>query len=328
MAAFVFTCGDINGIGPEITYKILRNFSESSKDEFIFIVPAKVLSKLKKQFGILNYQLLKCPADKRKKKISVIDLGNYAAKPGAPTKESGEISFSAIKTSFALLKNELADAVITSPISKTALNLAGINFPGHTEMYAGWCGTKSFVMSFLSKKMNAALQTIHIPLKDVSKNITEKKIIEALNVLNKMLRIDLGINDPTIAVLGVNPHAGEGGVIGSEEEKIIKPAIEKIKNKVNVFGTFSPDAFFANRMEKKFDLVLGMYHDQILIPFKQMNFSGGVNYTAGLPIVRTSPDHGTAFDIAWKGIADESSMMEAFKCAKKIVNNRNKNNAG
>jgi len=142
-------------------------------------------------------------------------------------------------------------------------------------------------------------------------------------VLNKMLQVDLRIDSPTIAVLGVNPHAGEEGVIGSEEENIIKPAIEEIKNKFYVAGPFPPDAFFANRMEKKFDLVLGMYHDQILIPFKLLNFNSGVNFTAGLPIVRTSPDHGTAFDIAWKGIADESSMIQAYKYAKKIVQNRN-----
>ncbi|NCS88738.1 MAG: 4-hydroxythreonine-4-phosphate dehydrogenase PdxA [Ignavibacteria bacterium CG2_30_36_16] len=323
MAAFIFTCGDVNGIGPEITYKVLQKFSVRSNDEFIFIVPLRVLNKLSKQFGELDYQLLRNPDDKRKKKVSIIDLGNYPAKPGAPSKESGEISFSAIETSFAFLKKGYADAVITAPISKTAINLAGISFRGHTEMFAGWCGVKSYVMTFLSSKMNVALQTIHISLKEVSKSITEKSITQTLNVLNKMLQVDLRIDSPTIAVLGVNPHAGEEGVIGSEEENIIKPAIEEIKNKFYVAGPFPPDAFFANRMEKKFDLVLGMYHDQILIPFKLLNFNSGVNFTAGLPIVRTSPDHGTAFDIAWKGIADESSMIQAYKYAKKIVQNRN-----
>ncbi len=327
MATFVFTCGDINGIGPEIAYKALRRISPISNDKFIFVTPVKLLSKLKKLHGSIEYQLLKNPSDEQKKKISIIDLGNYSPESGIPTKQSGEIAFASIETSFALIKNGMANAVITAPISKTAINLAGINFPGHTEMYAEWCRTKNFVMTFLSKKMNAALQTIHIPLKEVANNITQKKLIATLTVLNNMLKYDLGIDSPLLGVLGLNPHAGEGGVIGKEEVTILKPAIEKVKNKINVSGPFSPDAFFANRLEKKYDLVLGMYHDQILIPFKQMNFSKGVNFTAGLPIVRTSPDHGTAFDIAWKGIADDSSMIEAFRYAKRIVNNRVKNNA-
>ncbi|MBZ0198532.1 MAG: 4-hydroxythreonine-4-phosphate dehydrogenase PdxA [Ignavibacteriaceae bacterium] len=327
MATFVFTCGDINGIGPEIAYKSFMRIAPLNHDKYIFIAPLKVVNRLQLLHGAIEYQLLKNHSEPLKKKLSIIDIGNISAEPGNPTKQSGEIAFRAIETSFALLKNGLADAVITAPISKTAINLAGINFPGHTEMYAEWCGVKNFVMTFLSKKMKAALQTIHIPLKDVAKKITQKKLTETLTVLNSMLQNDFGIKIPTIGVLGINPHAGEEGIIGKEEIEIIEPVIEKIKNKINVSGPFSPDAFFANGMEKNFNLVLGMYHDQVLIPFKQMNFGMGVNFTAGLPIVRTSPDHGTAFDIAWQGIADESSMLEALRYAKLIANNRIKKNA-
>lgn len=211
--------------------------------------------------------------------------------------------------------------MVTAPISKTAIKMAGINFPGHTEMLAEWCGSKDFVMTFLSKKMNGALVTIHEPLKNVTKLITSENLKSKINIIIKMLINDFKISLPKIAVLGLNPHAGESGIIGNEEEKIIIPLIKKYSN--NLFGPFSSDAFFANRLYKKYDLVIGMYHDQLLIPFKMLNFSSGVNYTAGLPIIRTSPDHGTAFDIAYKGIADSSSFIEAFFYAEKISSIKN-----
>jgi 4-hydroxy-L-threonine phosphate dehydrogenase PdxA len=175
-------------------------------------------------------------------------------------------------------------------------------------------------MMFLSCEMNAALVTIHEPIRKVPGLITQKLLKDKIGVVKKMLQSDLAFKDIRIAVLGLNPHAGESGNIGKEEGKIIKPVIDKLNY---CDGPFSPDAFFANRLYKNYDCIVGMYHDQLLIPFKMLNFSRGVNYTAGLPIVRTSPDHGTAFDIAGKGIADESSMLQAFRYADIIVNNRN-----
>jgi len=326
MNKFAFTCGDINGIGPEIAVKALNKLYKRKSTGLIFICPENVFRQTIKKTRIdFKYDII----DKKEltglQNVSVLNIDVADQTIGAPTKESGEASFRSIKTSFELANEKIVDGIITAPISKTALKLAGINFPGHTEMYAGWCRKNNFAMTFLSAKMNAALLTIHEPIKKVSRLITEDLIRSKFDLLLEMLRNDLKINSPRIAVLGLNPHAGENGYIGREEEEIIKPVIKLAKYSKNFFGTFSPDAFFANRLYSKYDLVLGMYHDQVLIPFKLLNFGNGVNYTAGLQIVRTSPDHGTAFDIAGKNKADESSILHAFYYAEKIVNNRKKN---
>ncbi len=173
--------------------------------------------------------------------------------------------------------------------------------------------------------MKAALLTIHQPIKKISRLLTEDLLSNKLDVLLNSLKSDFGIKTPKIALLGLNPHAGENGLIGDEEKKIIVPFMKKYSKRKHLFGPYSSDAFFGMKMYLNFDMVLGMYHDQILNPFKLLNFNRGVNFTAGLPIVRTSPDHGTAFDIAGKGIADESSMVEAYFYAKAILSNRNSN---
>ncbi|MGE5847821.1 MAG: 4-hydroxythreonine-4-phosphate dehydrogenase PdxA, partial [Ignavibacteria bacterium] len=228
----------------------------------------------------------------------------------------------AIQTAYELAKNKTIDGIITAPISKTALKMSGVNFPGHTEMLAQWCGQKNFVMMFLSKKMNAALLTIHEPVALAAKHISKELILKKMMVIEDALINDLKIRSPKIAVLGLNPHAGEAGLIGNEELEAIKPAMEEFKGDSIISGPYSPDAFFGSGMYKNFDLILGMYHDQALIPFKMLNFNTGVNYTAGLPVVRTSPDHGTAYGIAGKNSADPSSIIQAFYYAGKIVRNR------
>ncbi len=196
-------------------------------------------------------------------------------------------------------------------------------------MYAEWCNEKAkpgnyidYVMMFLSKKMNAALITIHNPVKNISSMLKKEILKKKLEVIINSLKNDLNIKVPSIAVLGLNPHAGENGLIGNEEIEIISPVIKTFQNSIEIQGPFVPDAFFANHSYKNFNIVVGMYHDQVLIPFKMINFSSGVNFTAGLPIVRTSPDHGTAFDIAGKNLADEFSILEAYHYAEKIVKNR------
>jgi 4-hydroxythreonine-4-phosphate dehydrogenase len=328
MKRFVFTCGDINGIGPEITIKAINKISSLHKaTKFILIIPENVFRAtsgfVKPRF---SYQLIKDPGciDSESHQVCIYATKSYKQNIGKPTLSSGEAANSALKKSFEFLKECRADAVITAPVSKTALKLAGINYPGQTEMYADWCGVSNFVMTFLSKPLKVALYSIHIPLKEVSKLLNLKALSAKLDTLISMLKIDLGINNPKIAVLGLNPHAGESGIIGSEEREIIEPFIKQKKYKGNVEGPFSSDAFFANRRFRDYDLVLGLYHDQVLIPFKYINAGKGVNYSAGLPIIRTSPDHGTAYDIAGKGIADESSMIEAFKYAEIILKNRKK----
>ncbi len=326
MNKFVFTCGDTNGIGPEIVIKLLNKIHNKKNNSYYFICPENVIqqefTKTKPKF---KYNIVNKFNEDYHDVVNIISLKNTRINKGKATKYSGEASFRAIKYSAELLINNKADAVITAPISKNAIHLAGYNFPGHTEMYAEWCGEKKFVMMFLSKKINAALLTIHEPISKIPLLITRKRIVDILTVVERSLKDDLLIDAPRIALLGLNPHAGEEGIIGIEEEKIIKPLLRENKRLKLVAGPFSPDAFFGNQMFKNYDVVIGMYHDQVLIPFKLMNFGKGVNFTAGLPIVRTSPDHGVAYDIAGKGMADESSILEAFYYAEKIVKNRRKN---
>jgi 4-hydroxythreonine-4-phosphate dehydrogenase len=325
MNKFAFTCGDINGIGPEIVIKALNKITSTSKDNFVFICPENVFIKnikiTKPSFEYFITDQIK----NSNKRVTVLDIGEYKCNFGTPTVYSGNAAFNAVQISFQLAYNKIVDAIVTAPLSKTAINLAGKHFPGHTEMYAEWSNVKNFVMMFLSKRMNAALATIHEPIINVPNLISLKNLKNKLNVIINSLVKDLGIKNPKIAVLGLNPHAGEEGLIGKEEQRILKPLLNLKEFSNYLSGPFSPDAFFANRLYKNYDLVLGMYHDQVLIPFKLINFGSGVNYTAGLPIIRTSPDHGTAFDIAGKCLANESSFLEAYKYAKKIVINRKKN---
>ncbi len=326
---YILTCGDINGIGPEIIIKALNRIAIKSNDYFTILCPGNAFYNaakiVKPRFKFSDY---KKDIDHLRYNILLVDIGNYKQTIGKPTKASGEAAFESIRTALMLCKVCYAGAVITAPISKTAIQMAGHDFPGHTEMFADWFKVKNYVMMFLSKKMNAALATIHEPIKKIPGLLTKKNISDRLDVVITSLKMDLKIPSPKIAVLGLNPHAGEKGLIGKEEINTIIPVIKDKKFSKYLSGPFSPDAFFANQMYKKFDLVFGMYHDQVLIPFKLMNFGAGVNFTAGLPIVRTSPDHGTAFDIAGKGIADESSFVAAFLYAKKILNNRKVNASG
>ncbi|HEX2867612.1 MAG TPA: 4-hydroxythreonine-4-phosphate dehydrogenase PdxA [Ignavibacteriales bacterium] len=328
MNKFVFTCGDINGIGPEIVQKALNRVSKLKGVKLYYLCPAEVFERISEKIAPqFDYEIINhLPGHKAEKnsRVCVINIktGKLKLETGRPTAVSGQVSFKAIRQSFEIASSGLCDAIVTAPISKEALGMAGIDFPGHTEMYAAWSGVKDYVMMFFSSKMKCALLTIHEPIKKVPKLITEKRIQSTLRAVVSSLRNDFNIQYPEVAVLGLNPHAGENGRIGSEEIDTIIPALKTSGFSEFLRGPFVPDAFFANKLYKKYDLVLGMYHDQVLIPFKLLNFSSGVNYTAGLPIVRTSPDHGTAFDIADRFIADEGSIMEAFHLAKKIAQNR------
>jgi 4-hydroxythreonine-4-phosphate dehydrogenase len=328
MKRIVFTCGDINGIGPEIALKTLNKISSRNKDaQFIFIIPENVFKKTSLLIRpLFKYQIVNDLGFKNNNPSQVIIFTTKSFKQniGKPTVASGEAAYLALKLSFELLRKDLADVVVTAPVSKTALKLAGVKYPGQTEMYADWCGVKNFVMTFLSQKLRVGLYSIHIPLKEVSNSLNNKVLSSKLDTIISMLKIDLGIKNPKIAILGLNPHAGESGIIGKEEKEIIEPIVKKKKFKELVRGPFSSDAFFANRRFENYDLVFGLYHDQILIPFKYINAGRGVNYSAGLPIIRTSPDHGVAYDISGKGIADESSMIEAVRYAEIILKNRRK----
>jgi len=328
MKRIVFTCGDINGIGPEIALKTINKITSKNKaTQVILIIPENVFTNasllIRPRF---SYQIAKDLTfdNFSSSQVVILTTKSFKQNIGKPTTSSGEAAYLALKLSFDLLNKKLADAVVTAPVSKTALKLAGVKYPGQTEMYADWCGVKNFVMTFLSKKLRVALYSIHIPLKKVSKSLNLKVLSAKIDAVISMLNIDLGINNPKIAILGLNPHAGESGIIGKEEKELIEPLIKNKNYRGILYGTFSSDAFFANRKFNNYDLIFGLYHDQVLIPFKFINAGKGVNYSAGLPIIRTSPDHGTAYDIAGKGIADESSMLEAYMYAKLILSNRKK----
>jgi 4-hydroxythreonine-4-phosphate dehydrogenase len=326
MNKFVFTCGDINGIGPEIVIKSLNQITRyKTPHKFYFICPSNIFQAatlhIKPTF---KYEIVNPKDEDSSAVVTVINSGMAKQSLGKPTITSGKASYKSLVLSYDLLIRGHADAVITAPISKTAIKMAGINFIGQTEMFAKWSNTKIYAMTFLSKKMCTALFTIHNPLQDIPKLLNFKKLDALAKVIISTLRIDLQVQNPKIAVLGLNPHAGENGIIGKEEIDIILPVIKKYEKSVSIEGPFSSDAFFGSKTYKNYDMIIGMYHDQVLIPFKLLNFGGGVNYTAGLPIIRTSPDHGVAYDIAGKFIADESSILQAFKYAKRIVNNRKK----
>ncbi|MFA6979442.1 MAG: 4-hydroxythreonine-4-phosphate dehydrogenase PdxA [Ignavibacteriaceae bacterium] len=320
-----FTCGDCNGIGPEIVIKTLSHFYKKNKHKLYFAVPKNIfeegLNLLQLDF---DYEVVKKLEQSSNKKnvISVINLGNNKTAFGKPTKTSGEIAYKSLQESFYAVEKKFADCIITAPISKEAFNKAGVEFPGHTELFASWTKSENVVMFFHSSKMKAALLTIHIPLKSVPFSLDSNLIRKKVDIILTTLKRDFNIEKPRIALLGLNPHAGENGLLGDEEKNIFSPFINDYKEYVR--GPFPADAFFGMHLYKQFDVVIGAYHDQVLIPFKMLSFSDGVNFTAGLPIVRTSPDHGTAFDIAGQGIADPSSIIHAAKLAIQICENRMK----
>ena len=327
MDRLVFTCGDVNGIGPEIVIKALNKISHKyKKSQHYFFIPENVFERIKR---IVKPNFDYILSDENSighsdSKVIIVLQQPVRLKIGEATKESGTASYKSLKASYSLLKKGIADAIITAPVSKTAFNYAGLKFPGQTELFAHWSETKNYLMTFLSRKLNVALFSIHVPLRRIS-GLLKKDILEGkLNLLYSTLKSDLGITEPKIAVLGLNPHAGEGGIIGKEEKEVIAPVINKVRRKYEIEGPFPADAFFGQRRYEEFNLTFGMYHDQVLIPFKHTNAGKGVNFTAGLPIIRTSPDHGVAYDIAWKGIADHSSLIEAVRYAGLIARNRKK----
>ncbi len=328
MDKFIFTCGDTNGIGPEISLKTIDEIYNPKKYKLILPIPLNIFEyyrdKIKFKFP---FDIVKKNSGREVKSdsVSIIDIGNVKIDIGKPTRFSGRAGYHSIMTAYKLLSSNIGSAMITAPISKFAWQKAGYNFPGHTELLAQLTGTKKYTMMFLSTKFKCALATIHTPIAKVPQLLTKTKLSDLIQLVAYTSLNDLKISLPKIAVLGLNPHAGENGKIGSDEIDKIIPSINKAKKQgIQVDGPCVPDAFFANKLFLKYDIVIGMYHDQLLIPFKMLNFNRGVNYTAGLPIVRTSPDHGTAYDIAGLMQADISSMVESFKWAKKIVKSRNK----
>ena len=327
MDNFIFTCGDINGIGPEISIKAFNKIYSEEKYNLTLIIPKNIFEYYKEQIPIeFPYEICNSVLDSKKVngKVSILDLGYAELNIGKITSASGLTSYNSILKGYELLQSKLGSAIITSPISKEAWQLGGVKYTGHTELLGDLTKVKKHSMMFLSNRFKAILTTIHIPINLISTNLTVEKIKNTILQAHTTLEYDLKLKNPRIAVLGFNPHAGENGQLGNEEIDVIIPAINKVKESgINVEGPFVPDAFFGSKNHNKFDITVGMYHAQVLIPFKLLNFNEGVNYTAGLPIIRTSPDHGTAFDIARKLIANPNSVIESFNWAREIVKNRN-----
>lgn len=321
------TMGDMNGIGPEIIVKALADPRITKNMVTVVYGSSKVLSFYKKHLkqDEISFNQIKSASQLHPRKINVINClnDNIEVKPGEINNEAGLGSFSALEKVTQDLKEGTLDAVVTAPINKKNIQNPDFNFAGHTEFFTHHFGEKESLMLLVNEDLRVGVVTGHIPLSLVSSQVTKEKIMQKLKILDNSLKKDFGIIRPRIAVLGLNPHAGEEGLLGSEENEIISPAIEEVKKKgLLAFGPYPSDGFFGMMQFKKFDAVLAMYHDQGLIPFKTMAFETGINYTAGLSIIRTSPDHGTAYNIAGKNLASESSFREAIFLAQDIIKNR------
>ncbi len=316
--------GDINGVGAEVTMKALMDNRLHKLITPVIYAHGKALTFYRKQMEMedFNFMQIRSIDEVHHKKINVINVVDECPEviPGVETQEAGKLALAALDKAITDLKLEKIDALVTAPLNKNNINSPENNFIGHTEYLTEAFGVKDSLMFMVAEDFRVGLVTGHVPLHEVAKRITPESIRTKLSIMLESLRSDFGINKPRIAVMGLNPHAGEDGLLGSEEEQIIKPTIREFKDQGHfVFGPYPADGFFGMMHQKKFDGILAMYHDQGLIPFKTLAFESGVNFTAGLPIVRTSPDHGTAYNIAGKNMADEGSMRAAIMQAYDII---------
>ncbi len=320
------TLGDTNGIGPEVTLKALADNRIMKLCKPVVYANSSLINKWKKLLNLdeFQWQVVDSPAHKPERKTLLITSydQDFELKQGQPTPESGLAAFKSLEKAVADLKSGQLDALVTGPISKANMPKDLFPYPGHTEYLEKELGGKA-LMLMVYEDLRIATATGHVALKDVPAKLNSELLHQKLQILEQTLKTDFKIAKPKIAVLGLNPHAGEDGKLGQEELEIIIPAIKewKSKNKL-VFGPYPADGFFGARQEKKFDAVLAMYHDQALIPFKALAFDGGVNYTAGLNMVRTSPDHGTAFALAGKNQANPDAFRNALFAALEIIQNR------
>jgi len=315
-----FTCGDLNGIGIELIVKTLSDNRILDMCVPVVFSSNKSINFYRKSMPDINfvYQAVKDFSRLNPKQVNILNCWEeeVAITPGILNEVGGKYALLSLQQGVAALKAGHIQGLVTAPIHKKNIQSEEFKHSGHTPYLKEEFNVPDVVMLMAAENIRVALVTEHVPIGNVKQYITKENILRKLQILNNSLQKDFSIVKPRIAVLGLNPHAGDEGLIGDEEETIIKPAIKEAKYKdVLAFGPYSADAFFARGSHQKFDAVLAMYHDQGLIPFKSLAIGEGVNYTAGLPMVRTSPDHGTAFDIAGKGKADPSSFMVAtFEC--------------
>ena len=330
------TCGDINGIGLELIIKTVGDARLLEICTPVIFANNKVLNFYRKGLPEINFNFstVKDATRINHKQVNLFNCweDEVAVTPGQLTAIGGKYAVQSLVIAAEALKDGKIDGLVTAPIHKKNTQSEEFNFTGHTPYLKNLFGVPDVGMFMVAENMRVALVTEHVAIKDIAPLITREAILSKLQIINNSLKKDFGIDKPKIAVLGLNPHAGDEGLVGSEEEEIIKPAVKDAKHKdIFCFGPYSADAFFARGQHEKFDAILAMYHDQGLIPFKSLATGEGVNYTAGLDGIRTSPDHGVAFDIAGKNKADEASFREAiFKCvdiinARKEYANQHKN---
>jgi len=321
------TCGDINGIGLEV---IIKTFADNRMLQCctpIIFCNAKAAIQYRKSIQLTDFGFhqIKHASEATNKNVNLLNVFDREVKldPGVSTIEAGELSLASINAAISDIKAGRIDAIVTAPINKANIQSPDFKFAGHTEYLAQQFEAKEHLMFLISDDLKIGTVTEHIPIKQVAAQLSLDKIISKAKLMVSSLQNDFGIRKPRIAILGLNPHAGDNGVIGDEEKNIIIPAIVKLKEQsILAFGPFGADGFFGSGVFAKYDAALSMYHDQGLIPFKTMAFENGVNYTAGLSIVRTSPDHGTAYDLAGKNTANESSFRHAVYAAIDILAER------
>lgn len=321
------THGDFNGIGYEV---ILKTFEDERMTELctpILFGSSRILNQYRKDLGLnTQYKVIEKVSDAEAGVLNVIDCitPDIKAQPGVASEDAGKAALESLKHAVDNVKAGLVDVLVTAPINKKNIQSESFKFPGHTEYLEATAGDGSKALMVLcTEDLRVALVTTHLPISEVASAISEEVILEKMRLFNNSLCRDFGIHHPRIAVLSLNPHVGEDGLLGTEEKDIIIPAIEKAKEeRIMIFGPYAADGFFGSGRFVKFDGVLAMYHDQGLAPFKVMAMDNGVNFTAGLPWVRTSPDHGTGYDICGRGEASPDSMRAAIYQAIDIFRNR------
>ena len=322
------TQGDSNGIGYEVIIKALAD--PRILDQFTPVIygSSKLFGFYRKtipEVEQMDTNAISSASEAHAKRINIVNClpDSTFAEPGQATPESAKSAIKSLETAIRELKEGKIDVLVTGPINKKAMSNECFGFPGHTEFIQNSFGVKDVTMLMVSHRLKLGVVTGHIPLKDVASQITEEKILSKLRLMNEALKKDFVVDQPRIAVLSLNPHSGDGGLLGTEEQDIIIPAIRKATEEgILAFGPFSPDGYFGLSHYENFDATLAMYHDQGLSPFKALSFEDGVNYTAGLPVIRTSPDHGTAFEMAGRDEADPRSMRAAIFTAIDIYRNR------
>jgi 4-hydroxythreonine-4-phosphate dehydrogenase len=327
MTIIGITMGCPAGIGPEIVLRYFAGTKRLSDLQAVVLGDIGVLEKCASQLQLPSSCIPWVPGtpvpDRGIPVFQLSDLEREEIIWGQPSKATGLAMARYIEAGVELSLQGLIHGITTCPISKASLNEAGYHFPGHTEMLASLTGSNNYAMMMAGSKLKVTLVTIHCPLRDVSDALTEDSVFNMISITHRALMVDFGIKNPSIGVAGFNPHGGENRLFGSEEEEVIGPAVKRArKENINVSGPYPPDTVFFKAASGAFDAVVCMYHDQGLIPFKLLHFEDGVNVTLGLSIVRTSVDHGTAYDIAGKGLASHQSLREAVNMAAVISSNR------